>query len=177
MLLGNVDILSILLSCPSINVNQQDLSGQTALLISSCQGHWQAVQALLAHPETNPNIADHRGVTPLLSAVLGGHSHVVSVLLAQEAIDINFSDGERQNALMLASSMGQAVVVAKLLEFSRLCLEEVSIHGKTAARLAREKGHQHIVDMLEKEILRRRLLMTTQADNVNLEQKLSEIQL
>ena len=102
---------------------------------------------------------------------------MVSVILVQNAIDINFSDGEGQNALMLASSMGQTVVVSKLLEFSRLCLEEVSIHGKTAARLAREKGHQHIAELVEKEIHRRGLVIAAQKDSVSLEQRLSEIQL
>ena len=137
----------------------------------------QAVQALLAHTDTNPNIADHRGVTPLLSAVLAGHSHVVSVLLVQDVIDINFSDGEGQNALMLASSMGQTLVVSKLIGFSRLCLEEVSIHGKTAVWLAREKGYEHIAEMVEKEIHRRGLITAAQIDNVNIEQRLSQIQL
>jgi len=116
-------------------------------------------------------------VTPLLSAVLAGHSHVVSVLLFQEAIDINFSDGEGQNALMLASSMGQTDVVSRLLAFSRLCLEEVSMHGKTALCLAREKGHRHIADLVEKEIQRRCLITTAQTENVNIVQKLSQIQL
>ena len=109
--------------------------------------------------------------------MVAGHSHVVSVLLVQDVIDINFSDREGQNALMLASSMGQTLVVSKLIGFSRLCLEEVSIHGKTAVQLAREKGHEHIAEMVEKEIHRRNFITAAQIDNVNIEQKLSQIQL
>jgi len=51
---GNVDILSILVSCPSLNVNLQDLSGHTALLAASCNGHAPFVSALLQHPDIDP---------------------------------------------------------------------------------------------------------------------------
>ena len=53
---GNVDILSILVSCPSLNVNQQDLSGHTALLAASCNGHAPFVSALLQHSSASINV-------------------------------------------------------------------------------------------------------------------------
>jgi len=78
---------------------------------------------------------------------------------------------------MIACSLGQMDVVDRLIGFSRLCLEEVSVHGKTAVALAREKGHHNIVQLVEREVERRSLIVSALSDNGNIEHKLSQIQL
>jgi len=100
---GNVDILTLLLSCPCINVNAQDLSGQTALLVASCHGHASFVSALLQCPDTDPNIADWRGASPLLASLMAGQHQVAQILLASASVQWNTSSHDGHTPLLVGN--------------------------------------------------------------------------
>jgi len=181
---GNVDILSILVSCPSLNVNLQDLSGHTALLAASCNGHAPFVSALLQHPDIDPDLGDDREVTPLLAALMAGHGHVVNVLLNVDTrVDINHADREGHTPIMLAASQGMSDIVRKLLTHSHINLMNVSKQGKSASQMAKERGHFKVAEMIESEMSLRNLRsssghrMKMEYANSAIEQRFSEIQI
>ena len=69
---GHIDIVTLLLQNPSIDVNAQDINGQTALGWAVLNEHIEIVSTLLQNPDVRTDIADIDGMTPLSRAIAKG---------------------------------------------------------------------------------------------------------
>ncbi|BFI29671.1 hypothetical protein MPTK2_3g04750 [Marchantia polymorpha subsp. ruderalis] len=74
------DVLSFLLSVPAIDLNAIDADGNTALILASSCGHWEAVEILL-EASAHTGVLNKRGLNCLHAAVSEGHVSVVKKLL------------------------------------------------------------------------------------------------
>jgi ankyrin repeat protein len=94
MYANNADIITFLATQPNLNINQQDASGNTALL-RALQSYFPEdeenrdqniaiIQALLDNG-TNPTIANNSGETPLEAAQATGDQEVTNIV--QQAVD------------------------------------------------------------------------------------------
>ena len=70
-----------LLRHPYIDVNKQDIFGDTALMLACYNGHTDIMKELLRHPNIDVNKEDEKGLTALWYACIGGHIDIVKELL------------------------------------------------------------------------------------------------
>ena len=111
---GNLEAAKLLFGKKELEVNDVDLSGETALLVAACRGYTEFV-ALLADRGANIKTSSTNGETPLLCAVREGHMATVTVLLAKGA-DINDRTAKGTTALTEAAAKGNVEMVKMLLE-------------------------------------------------------------
>jgi len=90
---------------------------------------------------------DHFGHTPLMVAAIDGHVEAAELLLAKGAA-INAKNKGGFTPLMFAAMEGHPAVAKLLLE--RGANPNLVANGKTARRIAEEKGHKDIADLLQK---------------------------
>eukprot|EP00300_Choanocystis_sp_HF-7_P043344 c9924_g1_i2.p1 GENE.c9924_g1_i2~~c9924_g1_i2.p1 ORF type:complete len:167 (+),score=46.88 c9924_g1_i2:192-692(+) len=117
-----------------------------------------AVQRLLLHPGIDVNTpVGAYGWTPLMFMAELGEVEAVELLLKYGPdIDVNRCDRNGNNALMIASYQGQTDVVKLLIE-SITALDARGIAMLTARDLAcLGKTDTDIVEIIDKEVLRRR---------------------
>jgi len=79
------------------DVNEQDVSGWTPLLLAAGMGHTGAVQALL-EKGANVDVQDKHGRTALMRATTNGYDDIVRLLLLAGA-DTNLKDTDGNTAL------------------------------------------------------------------------------
>ena len=112
---GDVSKVSSLLSeDKEIDVNQQDDSGATALLLASKGGHAEIVQQLLMNG-AEVDLQTNKGKSPLLKACKHGHEDVVKILLEHEA-QVNMHCKSGAFGLIYASYHGHTKIVELLLD-------------------------------------------------------------
>ncbi|CAB1433813.1 unnamed protein product [Pleuronectes platessa] len=89
---GFVDIVTMLHTCPFIDINQQDNDGNTALMISAQAGFITILNYILNfYSGVDTEVRDPRGFTALIKAGLQGREECVSALLMHGA-DMNAID-------------------------------------------------------------------------------------
>ncbi|XP_034446313.1 photoreceptor ankyrin repeat protein [Hippoglossus hippoglossus] len=89
---GFVDIVTMLHTCPLIDINQQDNDGNTALMISAQAGFITILNYILNfYSGVDTEVRDPRGFTALIKAGLQGREECVSALLMHGA-DMNAMD-------------------------------------------------------------------------------------
>ncbi|RPB03808.1 hypothetical protein L873DRAFT_1800323, partial [Choiromyces venosus 120613-1] len=113
---GIVELAAALMEMESYNVNQQDLSKLTPLLLAARNGHEGVVKILLERQDVNPNIGDRWNNTPLSSAAKSGHEGVVKILLERQDVNPNTENFWNNTPLSLAAKSGHEGVVKILLE-------------------------------------------------------------
>ena len=107
---------SFLLKSSNININTQDIHGQTPLIIACKLGREEVVCSLLCCPNLDMNIADKYGNTALLNASAYGYEDIVEMLLDHKDIQVNKGDVYMDTPLMMAiNSYSQHFGVVKLL--------------------------------------------------------------
>ncbi|KAK3938481.1 ankyrin repeat-containing domain protein [Diplogelasinospora grovesii] len=87
---GNEKAVALLLGCPQIDVDHEDVDGITPLAAATTRGHLSTVKLLLdqkAHIDMNHRDVD--GITPLAAAVIHGHHLIVELLQDQGEVDVN----------------------------------------------------------------------------------------
>ena len=115
---GHVQVVELLLSQSSVDVNKGTSDNERTALWTACYyGHERVVAALLAHPDIDVNKSTtHHGVTPLWAAACEGHTAIVGMLLRHAGIDV--SRGalglHGVSALVAASQRGHSDVVRVL---------------------------------------------------------------
>jgi len=146
---GNEEVVRELLCHPQTKPNQVGTTdGYTPLYIASGKGHDAVVRELLCHPQTKPNQDTWDDWTsPLFIASLNGYAAVVKELLADRRVDTN--NHWNNNAIMVAAGAGKLEVVKLLLRCPKVKLGVKNKDGKTELDLAKEKGHQDVVEALE----------------------------
>jgi ankyrin repeat protein len=97
---GRVLVISTLMETTSLQLNQTDRDGYTALMVSSYWGVDAVVRQLLKYEETDPNLIHaSTGDTALKLAVRRCHKHVVRLLLQNPRTDPHQPDHRGRTAL------------------------------------------------------------------------------
>lgn len=138
-----------------IDLEIEDISGQTALNIAARNGHIEIVQLLLSLKATDDNRirqvdvnhADRDGWTPLRSASWGGHTEVVKLLIEQLNCNIDLADKEERTALRAAAWSGHEDIL-KILIAAGANVNSVDKQGRTSLIAASYMGHYEIVEIL-----------------------------
>lgn len=86
---GAENVVSFLLSLPTINVNAKDKMGRTALHFAAGRGEENIAKLLLQKPDIDVNIKARAGITPLMEAVSNKNENVIKLLLQVPGIDVN----------------------------------------------------------------------------------------
>lgn len=117
------------------------------LIQASWDGDVDKINALIrAGANVNFNNAAHPSCIPLTCGAKQGHIKAVQILLDSGA-DIDATDDSHMTALMWASEGGRADVVQLLI--LKGADVNATHYGQTALKLAAEKGHAHIVEVLK----------------------------
>lgn len=139
-----------------IDLEIEDVNGQTALNIAARNGHLEIVQLLLSLKPTatdpkfkqvDVNHADRDGWTPLRSASWGGHTEVVKLLIDQPFCAIDLADKEERTALRAAAWSGHEDIL-KILIKAGADVNSVDKQGRTSLIAASYMGHYDIVEIL-----------------------------
>ncbi|KAI9317654.1 hypothetical protein BX666DRAFT_1857499 [Dichotomocladium elegans] len=108
---NRIDMVRLLLDCPSVNVNVQDReNGWTALHRALYCGHLAIALELLRHPDIDLRITDWDGVRPieLLMSTIGNTKPLIRRLLPKNDHAIN-GEEDIYPALGIEESVGQAL--------------------------------------------------------------------
>ncbi|XP_035899264.1 ankyrin repeat domain-containing protein 50 [Anopheles stephensi] len=141
-----------------IDLEIEDLNGQTALNIAARNGHQEIVKLLLTYKQPlrdgtgryrmiDVNHADRDGWTPLRSASWGGHTEVVKLLIETGVCAIDRADKEGRTALRAAAWSGNEDIVKILIE-AGANVNSIDKQGRTSLIAASYMGHYDIVEIL-----------------------------
>lgn len=141
-----------------IDLEIEDVNGQTALNIASRNGHLEVVRLLLNFTQpladgtgrvrgVDVNHADRDGWTPLRSASWGGHTEVVRLLISHPGCAIDCADKEGRTALRAAAWSGHEDILKILIE-AGANVNSVDKQGRTSLIAASYMGQYDIVEIL-----------------------------
>lgn len=150
---GHLDIVTILLQRPDIQINKTLNTGETSLYMACQEGHFEVVKLLLCQSGIKINKTD-TGVTPLYIACENGFFDIVEQLVQRPNIKINKPCDTGETPLFIACQNGHLDVVKLLLQQPRIDV------GLTAVNIARKLGHHEVVQELEIALKQRALLKT-----------------
>eukprot|EP01060_Flectonema_neradi_P032512 TRINITY_DN5182_c0_g1_i1.p1 TRINITY_DN5182_c0_g1~~TRINITY_DN5182_c0_g1_i1.p1 ORF type:complete len:418 (+),score=75.61 TRINITY_DN5182_c0_g1_i1:181-1434(+) len=114
----SVEIASLLLRCPSIDVNFRLPDSGTPLLISCERDYTRMALLLLSHPDIDVNCAFDFGPTPLILSAHNGNLQITKYLTGLAATNLNACGPDGCSVLLIACQMNQVAVVAHLLSLS-----------------------------------------------------------
>ena len=138
----NLQLLDVLLACSSINVNNKDDKGRTALMWASFAGSQHVAQRLLDVPGIDINHQDIFGKTALIISCGHGWTNIVKKMLAHPLINFNHRDHYGRTAFMWACVNGKMEVVDLFLEIPEVDFNSRDNSGNTALMLLFEKGKE-----------------------------------
>ncbi|XP_019850301.1 PREDICTED: ankyrin repeat domain-containing protein 17-like [Amphimedon queenslandica] len=130
-----------------LNINYQNSSGFTALMIASGIKHLKVVDLLLSK-SPDINIQNSKGITALMIASESrfGSFQVVKLLL-RKGLNINVQEYKGWTALMFACQDGCYDVVELLLS-KNPDVDVQSNNGETSLMVACDNGHSQVVELL-----------------------------
>ncbi|MCB9027269.1 MAG: ankyrin repeat domain-containing protein [Bdellovibrionaceae bacterium] len=135
------EILSIM------DIDAQDLEGNTALMCAVRNGSSETVKLLLLTYGASVDIQSKDGNTALMLAVQFRNTEVVELLLAHGAsVDIQYEDGK--TALIFAALEENIEIVVDLLLAHGASVDVQDADGKTALMLAAMKGSEQTIKLL-----------------------------
>ena len=169
---GHVNIVKLLLS-EKANVNKQDNTGQTAVMLAKTIEIYQTlvqanadttivthigltplyISCLLGNHEVAEHLLKHDttthpdGFTLLMAASLGGNHRIVQYLLEKEH-DPNLQTHDGWTPLMIASQEGHIKIVELLLQNGVDPNVTNAKDGTTALIIASDNGHHDTVELL-----------------------------
>ena len=92
VLFQNEEVVTLLLSSPTIQVNQQDHTGGTALHATSAGTSVGLARKLLNHPGVDFTARDKSGKTPLMRGVMQGTVEVVEAMVNHMGLQLELRD-------------------------------------------------------------------------------------
>ena len=133
---GLIDLVSLFLQDPLINVNKVDGKGnQVSALFYACKyRHIEIVKQLLEFPDINLNIQHAKdGDAALHVVTYNGDSGILKLLISHDKININLGEDEGHTALMIASSNGQIRLMEMLLDHANIDVNKLTNFDRTTA--------------------------------------------
>ncbi|RXW16981.1 hypothetical protein EST38_g8870 [Candolleomyces aberdarensis] len=86
---GQESIVRLLLSEPSVDLNNRDKDGNNALILAVTSGHEEVVRTLLASPGVNINARNRSGDTALSLALWYGYERIVRLVMGKKDVDVS----------------------------------------------------------------------------------------
>ena len=86
----------------SEKVNNQNMFGQTPLMVAIEVGAIEKIELFIQNPELDVNIKDNEGKTALMYAAIKGNHNIFKLILKRKEVDVNLQDDEGKTALMYA---------------------------------------------------------------------------
>lgn len=175
----NSDILIDLIDIN--NVNYQDKSGMTLLMLASWFGYYSIAKKIIVTSITSIDVKDNENSFALKQSVVHGHEDILKLLINAKAgleliddlgrtalmyvdyktsmldslviggANINHQDINGETLLMLASGSGHIHIVEKLIDYNAN-INLLNNDGKTALDIAAGKGWMNIVCVLNPNI-------------------------
>ncbi len=134
-----------------VDFNAQDNKGFTALMIAARNGRTACAELLLQYG-ADMDKTDKQGNSALVWASFYGNEEI-AISLAGKGADLNLR-GSRGTALTCATFFNREEIVRTLLRYGA-DMDQPDPVGKTAKRLAREKGFKVIDGLLHDVTLRK----------------------
>ena len=107
---GHLEVVRLLLKQPTVDPNQRDYTGQTALYKAADNGHLEVVKLLLQQKGIDPLAESKAGLTSLSRTIFGGRPKVVKLLLERADINPNQCDTYERTPLWMASTAGDEIL-------------------------------------------------------------------
>jgi uncharacterized protein len=146
---GHVEVVKLLLQ-RGAEINRRDtLMENTALMHAATTGRDSAIEALIAGG-ANIEARDVLGFTAMTYASIQGHERAASVLLSHGA-NINTKSDAGLTPLMQVSFGGRQTRMIPFLLSHGADIAVKDIGNRTALDIAKEKGHDEFVRLLENE--------------------------
>ena len=147
-IIGNEEMVKLLLLEDSIDVNSRDDLRMTPLAWAAKREHKSIVQLLLENERTDPNSKDGDGNTPLAWAAIRGTEALVKLLLAKDGIDLNSGNIWGRTPLSLATDRLDKAVLKLLLLEDGIDLNPRTLAGWTPLSSAAENGDEDALELL-----------------------------
>ena len=146
-ILGQLEIVNILLGRKGIDVDLQDANGMTALLHAAREGHCEIVKRLI-DAQASMEIVDYQvGRSPLRCAAERNNEEIVELLLNCGA-DPNLRDREGGTAVLRAVSRGAEDVVKAMMDIHFVDFNCVDEEGQGLLHGAARNGYPKIARLL-----------------------------
>ena len=127
------------------NLDEKNASGTTLLIDAAHQGYSKIVEILVSGGANVNATNSVNGKSALYEASTNGYLEIVKYLYEASA-DINAKDSEGITPLMMASFGGHIDLVKYLVDNGADVNTE--IQGRTALDVAKQRGQQDLVDLL-----------------------------
>lgn len=142
-------VIKVFIEHEDLNVNFQDILGETALMSAASWSREGVVKILLERHDLNINLKDCKGQTALMSAASKGREGIVKILLEHHDLNMNLQDNEGQTALMHAAKRGRLEIVKTLIQCETIEINSKDNYGWTALSWAADKGFGTVAEVLE----------------------------
>lgn len=129
---SSTEILDLLLE--NVDVNEQNLNGNTALMQASRMCNIPLIHKLKKF-NPNPNIQDNYGKTALMLAAAAKYVELIDMIMEMGTIDINTQDVKGDTALHYAARKQNVEIVALLSSVDGVDPSIQNKQGKTALDL------------------------------------------
>lgn len=140
--------MKVLPMANGVDVNCQDIEGNTPLIVAASHGHVGVVQKLLGQANISPNLAPNNGSTALIYAVRRGDEAMVRLLITCSGLDVNVQPPEGRTALMWAVKGRRQDLVSILLSHTEIDVNLESSAGETPLIAATSENDESIVKLL-----------------------------
>eukprot|EP00742_Colponemidia_sp_Colp-10_P008568 GILJ01009286.1.p1 GENE.GILJ01009286.1~~GILJ01009286.1.p1 ORF type:complete len:1906 (+),score=241.01 GILJ01009286.1:81-5798(+) len=144
----DVEAVKILLEA-GCNVNAQDASGRTVLLVAAIYQAVEILPLLLTSEGLDPDLSDNRGLTAVHIAAIRGDLSALDVLLSHGA-SVDAASGKGCTALHYACKGGHIDMVKYLLSKAGASVHVQDVANASPLHYAVEQQHERIVKMLLK---------------------------
>ncbi|RIA83449.1 Glycosyltransferase Family 2 protein [Glomus cerebriforme] len=140
------DVVKYLVTLPNVNIDLQDIEGESALYQAASMGQVEVVDILI-YANANVESYNNENITPLIIAAYHGHADVCRVLIDHGHANINFQDKSHKTALSLTCYEGH-IEVAKILLVRGANVDITDQYGWTALMFAAFNGHAEVCQLL-----------------------------
>uniref|UniRef100_A0A8C4QZE1 Transient receptor potential cation channel, subfamily A, member 1a n=2 Tax=Eptatretus burgeri TaxID=7764 RepID=A0A8C4QZE1_EPTBU len=122
--LGQNDILNLIATCvKTIELNEKDKEGNTALHLAADRGHTETIRILLSL-EADPNSLNSMHKGPLHIAIENNNLEVVKTFVSSPLMDVDFRGANAMTPAMLACSKNYDKILAVLIDNgAKICLK------------------------------------------------------
>lgn len=130
-----------------VNINAQDMVGETALIKAVANDNDTLAAVLLKH-KANVNLKDEAGNTALYYSVSNNNEKLSNELLKANA-DLKLKFGEKKESILFAAARSNAAGTAKLLlEKDPKLAAELNLDGQNALFASVEVGNSEVTKIM-----------------------------